>query len=262
MRIAYALMLCLLPHLALAAETVVEIESPRGVKVRALEEIPNHPTASVILLAGGSGDLEMAADGTIGSDLRNNQLVRTRHLYAQAGLAVLTPDLGPGIAALPRYRASTEHAQDLGALVGHLRGIAAPVVIVGTSRGSLSAANLAGHAQGPERPDAVVLTSAFLSLQSDISAATFAGGSPSPLTMPFLLMGHDADSCPETPAGNIDPFRRWLTASPRVDVEILSGGSGMVGKADRCGSSSPHGYLGLDPKVVEIITGWVAGLPR
>lgn len=258
MRLLTALLLCLMPSLCLA-ETVVEVPSPRGVSVRALEEIPANLKGAVILLAGGSGKLGLEMDGSMGP-LRNNQLVRSRQLYTQAGYAFLVPDMGPGLGDAHGYRESAEHALDLGALVEHMRAFATPVVVIGTSRGSLSAGNLAGHSQGVAHPDAIVLTSAFLSLSEADSAAAFAGG-PQAFDMPVLLMGHESDQCPSTPPSNIDAFRHWLIASSKVDVKIVSGGSYSALKVDQCGSSGAHGYLGLDDKVVDEITAWIASLP-
>lgn len=259
MRYLAALLFCLTPSLCLA-ETVVEVPSPRGVSVRALEEVPANPKGSVILLAGGSGKLELGMDGSMGA-LRNNQLVRSRQLYAQAGYAFLVPDMGPGLADSDGYRDSAAHAQDLGALVEHMRSLAAPVVVIGTSRGTLSAGNLAGHSQGAAHPDAIVLTSAFLNLNISESAAALASG-PQAFDMPVLLMGHESDQCPHTPAANMEAFRNWLTASPKVDVTIMSGGSFSMAKSDQCGSSAAHGYLGIDDKVVAEITTWIASLPQ
>jgi len=244
-----------------AGETVVEVAS-RGVKVRALQELPDNPVASVILLAGGGGDLRLSESGAMG-DLSGNQLVRTRHLYAAAGLAVLTPDLGPGIASMPRYRTVPEHAEDLGALVEHMRAIAQPVVVVGTSRGTLSAATVVVRQQGARRPDAMVLTSAFLALTDGLTVYGIASGRAESLALPALVMGHEADGCRETPAANIAPFRQWLAASGKpVEVKVMRGGITSSLKADPCGANSAHGFLGLDPEVVAATADWVKALPR
>ena len=60
----------------------------------------------------------------------------------------------------------------------------------------------------------------------------------------------------------MEAFRNWLTASPKVDVTIMSGGSFSMAKSDQCGSSAAHGYLGIDDKVVAEITTWIASLPQ
>lgn len=247
---------------ALAAERVVEIPS-RGAAVRALEELPAAPpTASVILLAGGSGKLDISPGGEIG-DLSGNQLVRTRHMYAAQGFAVLVPDLGPGVAQLQRFRASPEHAADLGALVEHMRGIARPVVIVGTSRGTLSAANALAHTEGARHPDAAVLTSGYFGLEGNGTIAAFADGKPAAFAVPMLLLGHEDDGCRGTAPAAIPAFRRWLgPADAKVEARVLSGGSAPGKNADPCGASSAHGFLGLDAEVVETVTQWIRALPR
>ena len=142
-------------------EKVVEIPS-RGRAVRALELLPEKPVGSVILFAGGSGDLGLTPDGHFGNSLSFNQLVRSRFGYQHESLATLVPDLASDLKGSGNARESAKHAQDIGALVKYMRTIATPVVVVGTSRGSLSVANAVANLTGDERPDAMVLTSAFL----------------------------------------------------------------------------------------------------
>src|SRR5215467_6189674 len=130
---------------AAAADPVVEIAS-RGEKIRAVLLKPAEPKGSVILFAGATGRLDITPGGEI-TKLRFNQLVRTRALYAEAGYATLVPDIAPsfktrGDGVVDLYRASRAFSQDVGAMVKYLRAVAPkPVVVVGTSRGSLSVAN-------------------------------------------------------------------------------------------------------------------------
>src|SRR6266850_1547216 len=125
------------------ADTVFEVES-RGQKVRALLQRPASPVASVILLAGGHGKLDLGADGKIGWGV-GNQLVRTRAAYARAGFITAVPDIAPDLktpsGVLPFYRIGLPHARDIGALAAYLRTLKPPVIVVGTSRGAISAAN-------------------------------------------------------------------------------------------------------------------------
>jgi hypothetical protein len=238
-------------------EKVVEIPS-RGLALRALELVPEHPVASVILLAGGDGDLGLTRDGQLQSGLSFNQLVRSRLGYAQSGIATLVPDLAADLRSARDARTSAKHAADLGALVNHMRGIAEPVVIVGTSRGTLSAANAVANLAGPGRPDAMVLTSAFLSGGAD-SVQKIAGKDPRRLAVPTLIIGHRRDGCTQTSPSNVEPFRRWLSsADPRVDSLLLDGGG--LGDGRPCQANSPHGFIGLDDAVVAAISHWVKTL--
>ena len=126
--------------LALADETVT-VGGTRVVLIK-----PKAPRASVILMPGGDGSIRAGDKGDI-HELTGNQLVRTRHAYAGRGLAVLVVDAGT----------------DLSAAVQYMAAIKRPVTVIGTSNGTIRAAQ--GIARGA-RPDALVLTSGLLSAES------------------------------------------------------------------------------------------------
>ena len=130
--------------MALLPLPVVNISS-RGQSIRAVQIVPKVKLGSVILLAGGNGRLDISAKGAI-TKLGNNQLVRTRAKYAQAGFVTFVPDLAPDLkvgtnGVVPNYRFGEPHALDIGAMVVHLRSFKRPVVVIGTSRGSIGRAN-------------------------------------------------------------------------------------------------------------------------
>jgi dienelactone hydrolase len=251
------------------AQSVVEIES-RGQKVRAVLLKPSNPKGAVILLAGGNGRLDIAADGTI-TKLRQNQLVRSRERYAQAGYATLVPDIAPdfkvgALAVAEGYRAKPAYAQDIGAAVRLLRGIVSkPVVAVGTSRGSMTAANAVAKLKGsPElRPDAAVLTSAFLTVGAKAQGLTVwkvsGQGNANLLDVPMLVAWHVADTCQHTLPSAVPPFRDWYGSNGRKLAEKSFSG-GLPAVSEPCEARSPHGFYGLDSEVTTAITGWIAGL--
>lgn len=242
-----------------AAEAVIDLPTRAGVATRVLIDRPAAPVASVILLAGGAGRLDLGSDGTIGRG-RGNQLVRTRAGYAAAGFVTATPDIAEafkrGDDVEAGYRWSAEHAADLGALVRHLRAIKAPVFVVGTSRGALSVAALVAREQGPARPDAFVITAGLLmdrgrnvpSVQTHIPtmAAT---------PLPGLLVGHRQDACRSTPAADMPRFKSLLASSPLVDIVYLDGGGPPRG--DACEARHFHGFEGIDDEVVAVVTAWL-----
>ena len=265
--IALGILAGLMPGQA-AADPVVEIES-RGQKVRAILLKPANPKGAVILFAGGNGRLDITPAGDI-TKLRFNQLVRTRALYASAGYVTLVPDIAPsfklgasGVAEL--YRANRAFAQDVGAMVKYLRGIVPkPIVVVGTSRGSLSVANVVAKlkGEGERRPDAAVLTAAFLKVGANVPGLTvfkLANGNPRLLDVPTMLVWHVADSCPHTSAATVPAFRTWYEGSGRKLVEKSFSG-GLPPESEPCEARAPHGFYGLDPSVVTAITGFAGGL--
>lgn len=238
-------------------EQVVTLDVRTGQPFRVLVQRPSRPSGSVVLLAGGHGNLDISPDGRIGWG-GGNQVVRSRGLYAAAGFVSAVPDLTPdekrGDGVEPDYRWSESHARDIGGLIARLRAEAPPVWLVGTSRGSLSVANAAVRLTGPERPDGIVITSGLLMhIRGRAPSVETHVGHLERITLPTLLVQHEWDGCPFTPATAVAPFRALLTAAPRVDVRMLRGGDP---RGDPCEARAYHGFNGLDREVVEVITGW------
>jgi hypothetical protein len=209
-----------------AADETVNIGGSRAVLIK-----PKAPRASVILMPGGNGAIRAGDQGDI-HGLNGNQLVRTRNAYAARGLAVLVVD------------ADT----NLGSAVEYMAAIKRPVTVIGTSRGTLRAAQ--GIARGA-RPDALVLTSGFLSRESGSSENVMAIlGSPSALPH-TLVIHHSADSCRATLPAGVEPFIKW--SAGRARVSWISGGKE---EGDPCEAGGHHGFAGLDGQVVGLAAGF------
>jgi hypothetical protein len=186
---------------------------------------------SLILMAGGNGRLNIGPGGAIGS-LKGNQVIRTRHAYAERGFAVLVPDGSINLAAAVKYMAA----------------IARPVTVVGTSRGTQRSAE--GIAAGA-RPDRLVLTSGFLSPQSGQGEHRYVikllGGSPSVLPR-TLVIHHRHDGCRWTQPSGVQPFLDW--SKGKATVIWLDGGAN---NGDPCQAKGHHGFAGLDSQVVDAV---------
>jgi hypothetical protein len=266
-RLLFAALLPLFAGLQAAAaqSATVEVVS-RGQNVRTLLLKPDAPVASVILLAGGHGKLDLSPDGKIGWGA-GNQLVRTRAAYARAGFVTMVPDIAPDLktasGTVNYYRVGAPHAHDIGAMVKYLRTLKAPVVVVGTSRGAISAANAAAKLSGPERPDALVMTAPMLMPVDGKtpSAHMAADGDAKRLQLPILIVGNKKDSCRYTLPASIDAFKRWLaSAGGQADVVMLDG---PPGSGDPCEARSAHGFFGIDEQVVATVGNWIKSrLPR
>lgn len=232
-RLAAAAMaaLCVATVPALADATVT-VGGAQAALVR-----PSGPAkGSIVLMAGGDGRLNIGANGSIGS-LKGNQLVRTRHAYAARGFAVLVPDATVDVAAAVKYMAE----------------IARPVTLVGTSRGTQRAAE--GIAAGA-RPDALVLTSGFLSPQSgegvNRHVIRLLGGSPGVLPR-TLVIHHRRDACRFTLPAGVQPFLDW--SKGKATVVWLDGGTA---EGDPCHARGYHGFNGLDDAVVNAVVTFAA----
>jgi hypothetical protein len=192
---------------------------------------PAAPHASVILMPGGDGRIAAGPGGAI-NRLKGNQLVRTRKAYEAHGLAVLVVDAGV----------------DLKAAVAYMRAIKGPVTVIGTSRGTLRAAE--GIADGA-RPDALVLTSGFLSPESGSGQNVMnILGSPSRLPR-TLVIHHRQDTCRVTLPAGVEPFIKW--SAGRARVVWVDGG---VSVGNPCEAKAHHGFNGLDGRVVSIAAGF------
>ena len=185
----------------------------------------------MILMPGGDGYIAAGPGGQIGS-LRNNQLVRTRSAYKAHGLAVLVIDAGMNLAAAVDYMAKIKR----------------PVIVVGTSRGTLRAAQ--GIARGA-RPDALVLTSGFLTNESG-SHENVANILGSPDKLPrTLVIHHRQDGCKFTQPAGVAPFIKWAAGKARVSW--LDGGAD---DGNPCQANAHHGFNGLDGRVVSLAAGF------
>jgi hypothetical protein len=193
------------------------------------------PIGSLVLLAGGDGNIGVGPNGTVARG--GNQLVRTRAAYARRDFAVLVPDAGVDVAAAVKYMAEIKR----------------PVTLVGTSRGTQRAAT--GIAQGA-KPDALVLTAGFLSPQSGERVNRHVirlVGSPSALPR-TLVIHHRRDACKFTLPSGVEPFIAW--SQGRARVVWLDGGTDI---GDPCQARSYHGFNGIDDQVVDAVAKFAAG---
>jgi hypothetical protein len=137
---------------------------------------------------------------------------------------------------------------NLSAAVTYMAAIKRPVIVVGTSRGTQRAAQ--GIARGA-RPDALVLTSGFLTRESGagINVANILG---SPERLPrTLVIHHRRDGCKFTRPEGVEPFIKWAAGKARV--AWLDGGAE---EGDPCEAKGHHGFAGLDGRVVALAAGF------
>jgi hypothetical protein len=222
---AAAIFVALVGGSAFADETV-SIGGSRAVLIK-----PNAPRASVILLPGGNGGIAAGDHGEINA-LKFNQLVRTRQAYAARGLAVLVVDANTPLDGAVQYMAAIKR----------------PVTVIGTSRGTIRAAE--GIARGA-RPDALVLTSGLLSAESG-SGQNVMSILGSPASLPrTLVIHHRQDSCRLTLPAGVEPFVKW--SAGRARAVWVSGG---VNQGDPCEARAYHGFNGLDNQIVGIAAGF------
>ena len=236
---------------------VVDLPTRPGVTERMLVLVPAQPTATVLLLTGGSGHVAIRDDGTL--PRAENFLVRTRELFEQQGFAVLVLD-SPSDRPRPvflgnAFRDSTEHMLDLGTAVQWARQkFGKPVFVVGTSRGTQSAAHAAEVLTGPAAPDGIVLTSTILSrTQRGGDGRAVPEMDLGRVAMPVLVVHHAEDSCFVCNPALLPSLMKKFPPG-RAELKTYTGG-GNVG--DPCEPWAHHGYNGIEDRVVTDIAAWI-----
>jgi len=130
----------------------------------------------------------------------------------------------------------------------------APVFLVGTSRGTVSAA-----AVGARLGDAVagvVLTSSMFRPAGPRSTEPGPGLSRfdfKSLKVPALIVHHREDTCGSTPYVEAHLLAKRF---PLISVK-----GGLPPQSSPCEALSAHGYLGKEPETIEAIVGWMLGKP-
>jgi predicted alpha/beta-hydrolase family hydrolase len=240
-----------------ATESVRTVPSRPGVTQSFLLVRPTAtPTATVVLFLGGDGMLGLAS-GRL--QARGNFLVRNRARFAGHGLlmAVIdTPSDRPN--GLDGFRASAAHADDVRAVIAALRAEAAvPVWLVGTSMGTVSAANAAGRLT-TGGPDGLVLTSTVTRPGRE-RPESVGDVRLKDIRVPALVVHHRDDACRATPYRDTVALLGDLSATPRRELLTFEGGASP--RSGPCEPRAAHGFFGLDAEVVAAIARWIAGGP-
>ena len=255
MRVAVTVVAFVLSAGAALAEEVVNLATRSGVTQSYLLTAPeaDKARAVAILFPGGLGKTDLQQESARPVLDRGNFLVRTRRLFAGASIAtavVDAPSDQPG-GMEDDFRLGSAHAEDIGKVVADLktRFPGLPVFLVGTSRGTISAASAGNRlAKGV---DGVVLTATlFLAAgrRPGLSGFDF-----STIPTPVLLVHHVSDGCTYTPYSSA---KRLADRFPLVSVS-----GGLPPRSKPCEAMSEHGFLGKEAETVDAIAKWILKQP-
>ncbi|MGH8798899.1 MAG: hypothetical protein ACREX7_01535 [Casimicrobiaceae bacterium] len=241
----------------LAAEEVVAIPTRNGVTLSYLLDHDNSAAPKVVVVsfvgALGAINLERRANkGPVKFGPGANFLVRIRDQITDADLADVIVDspsdqLPGGMS--DAFRLGPDHAADIRALIGDLkqRFPGARIFLLGTSRGSISAAalgaSLADVVQG------VVLTSMVTNAdRTGVALSNFNFGS---IKVPVLLVHHRDDGCRASPYFGAERLAK------RFPLISVSGGDPP--QSGPCDAMSQHGYFGRETPTTQAIRNWMLG---
>jgi len=245
-------------QLGRAADDLRTIPSRPGVTQSFLLVRPAaRPAAAVVLFAGGNGALKL---GTGRPGLGGNFLVRNRARFAEHGLLVAVVDAPSDRPdGLDGFRTTASHADDVRAVIAALREDAAvPVWLVGTSMGTVSAANAAARLSAGG-PDGLVLTST-VTRQGRERPESIGDVRLKDIHVPTLVVHHRQDACRATPYADTVALMRELAGAPRRELLTFEGGAAP--QSGPCEGRAAHGYFGLDAEVVTAIVKWITMGPR
>ncbi|HET7526849.1 MAG TPA: alpha/beta hydrolase [Burkholderiaceae bacterium] len=206
-------------------------------------------SATLVLLPGGAGGMGLR-DGRPQS---GNFLVRSRDLFAAEHFNVAIVGRPSDVADMDTaFRISAAHIEDLRRVIDDLHArTSVPLWLVGTSRGTVSAA-AAAIAIGTPAIAGVVLT-------SSITAFKLPGAVPtqrlSDVRVPVLVLHHEKDACPSCAPHDVPWIMKGLTQAPVKKLLWASGGDGARG--DPCEAFHWHGYVGMEAQAVQWISAWV-----
>ena len=239
---------CLAAGIASAADGLVRIDTRPGVKVGYwMMERPN-ASATLVLLPGGEGGIGLRN----GAPHSANFLVRERDRFAAAGFNVAIVGKPSDRDDLDlAFRAGPEHVEDLRRVVEALRArYGKPVWLVGTSRGTVSAA--AAAAALGDAIAGVVLTSSITARNVPQAVENLPLAK---IRVPVLVVHHRKDACRDTPAFEAPRIVEGLTNAPAKKLLVMDGGSGARG--GYCQPLHWHGFIGMEQETVDAIADFI-----
>jgi len=240
-----------------AAEEVITIPTRDGVKLSYLlvQDPSAAPKAVAITFIGGLGALNLAKraeSGPVKFGPTTNYLVRIRERLVDADIADAIVDAPSD--KLPQgmqdeFRLGADHLADIRAVIADLkkRFPGARIYLIGTSRGTISAAALA--AKLGDSVQGVVLTSTVTN--HDKMGEALSRFDFTTIKIPLLFIHHRDDGCVTSPYRNVERMSKTIT--------LISVSGGDPPQSGPCDPQSPHGYFGRDAPVAQAMRNWILG---
>lgn len=214
------------------------------------------PEAIALLYIGGGGRINLRQEeGQVKFSARNF-LPRSSEDFARNGVLPVVMDAPSDhpIELSDGYRSSGDQTTDARAVVQELkkRYPGLPVYVVGTSRGTISAAyvgrDLADQVAG------VVLTSTmFGSGNPRRQAPNLRGFDYARIKTRLLFVHHRDDGCEHTPYSSAT-----RVAQPYALISVKGGKPAESGP---CEPFAAHGYFGVEPQTIDAVAAWMLKKP-
>jgi len=216
------------------------------------------PEAVALLLAGGGGNIRLRVEEGEIKFQTGNFLPRSRNAFIRNRIlpVILDAPADQQAGMSDTFRRSAEHSIDLRAVLAEVkqRYPGLPVFLVGTSRSTISIANLAASLDR-EIAGAVFTASLFYDRGGKSRQPLLLGFQWSAIRVPVLLVHHVDDACGAT------PYEAAARLSQRFAFPLISVKGGKPNQSGFCEPLSAHGFYGKEAETVAAIAGWMLQKP-
>lgn len=248
-------------HPYAAAQEIVTLPTRANVtQSYFLTSAPKQLQAIAVLFPGSGGTIQLRSEGGQPKFAGGNFLVRSRSEFVKRGVIAAIIDAPSdqqgGWGMTDEFRLGGEHAADMTAVLEDLnkRLPNLPLFLIGTSRGTISAAALAVRLKQPIA--GTVLTSSMFRAAGRNSKEPGPGLSKfdfATIQTPLLFVHHVSDQCQFTPYGDA---ARFVDKHPLISVF-----GGDTPRSGPCDALSQHGFLGKESETVEQMVNWMLKKP-
>ena len=261
-RVVAALMcLASCPTSVPAQQEIVTLPTRPGVtQSYFLTSKPKNLEAMAILFPGSGGLIQLRTDSGRVRFNQGNFLVRSRAEFVKrgvtAGIIDAPSDQQAGWGMSDEFRRGDLHVTDISAVAGDMtkRFPGTPLFLVGTSRGSVSAAALGARLTG--QIAGVILTATMFQpagRKSNEPGPGLSGFDFASIKAPVLFVHHVGDQC------EVTPYSDAARLTDRYPLVTVFGGS--AAQSGRCEAFSQHGFYGKEAETVAEIVNWMLKKP-
>jgi len=221
---------------------------------------PKNLEAMAILFPGSGGLIQLRTDSGRVRFNQGNFLVRSRAEFVKrgvtAGIIDAPSDQQAGWGMSDEFRRGDLHVTDISAVAGDMtkRFPGTPLFLVGTSRGSVSAAALGARLTG--QIAGVILTATMFQpagRKSNEPGPGLSGFDFASIKAPVLFVHHVGDQC------EVTPYSDAARLTDRYPLVTVFGGS--AAQSGRCEAFSQHGFYGKEAETVAEIVNWMLKKP-
>lgn len=236
-------------------EAIEIVQTRPDVTVRLMVFKGNSRSSTALLLFPGADGTKQFGEKDGRFWVGNNFLLRSARELAMAGFIVVAVDAPSDQSqGMPdSFRTSPRHAKDIRKVISYLKEKHrfTSLYLVGTSKGTLSAAYLAAVLDEPAL-EGTILTAVY-------PPSGYSAFDLTDIDDPVLIIHHLYDECRVTPVQGAFELKQRLTESPRVDIVVVTGGS--IAASSPCNALSNHGFYGVEKPVVQVMKDWISGKP-